>query len=172
MSKTKLIKNMNDFILGCIMLVFGLFIFLNKGIIKNNVATNTGGMFARADVYIRMLAGLIAFLAFLLIIKAINFSKSKEVKGFRFVLNKEIALTALSLIIYTYVLPRIGFAISTSILMFLLVLMLSVRELTGGERKVTKKELYKLLLISLIYTIVLVIVVYLIFSQLLGVSLP
>ena len=107
MSKPKLLKNVNDFILGCLMLVLGLYIFLSKGIIKNNVATNTGGMFARADVYIRMLAGLIAFLAFLLIIKSFNYKKSQDIKGFRFVMNKEIALTALSLIVYTLVLPRI-----------------------------------------------------------------
>ena len=154
------------------MLVLGLYIIFNKGIIKNNVALNTGGIFARADVYIRMIAGLIAFLAFLLILKSINFSKSKEVKGFIFVMNKEIALTALSLVVYTFVLPRIGFTISTSVLMFFLVFMLSVRELTGGERKLTRKELHKLLLISVIYTIVLVVVVYLVFSKLLGVSLP
>ncbi len=172
MSKPKLLKNVNDFILGCLMLVLGLYISFSKGIIKNNVISNTGGLFARADVYIRMLAGLIAFLAFLLIIKSINFSKSKESKGFTFIMNKEIALTALSLIVYTLALPRIGFAISTTVLMFFLVFMLSIRELTGGDRKLTKKELQKLLLISAIYTVLLVIAVYLVFSKLLGVSLP
>ena len=172
MSKPKLIKNVNDFILGCLMLSLGLFIFLNKGIIKNNVVSNTGGLFARADVYIRMIAALIAFFAFLLIIKSINYTKSKEVKGFTFVMNKEIALTALSLVVYTFVLPKIGFTITTSVLMFFLVFMLSVRELTGGERKLTRKELHKLLLVSAIYTVFLVIAVYLVFSKLLGVILP
>jgi len=163
---------MNDFVLGCLMLPLGLYVSLSKGIIKNNVVINTGGPFARADVYIRMLSAMIAFLALLLIVKSINFTKSKEVKGFKFVMNKEIALTALSLVVYTFVLPRIGFTISTSVLMYFLVFMLSVRELTGGERKLTRKELHKLLLISAIYTVVLVIAVYLVFSKLLGVSLP
>ena len=172
MSKPRLIKKMNDFVLGCLMLPFGLYIFLSKGIIKNNVIINTGGLFARADVYIRMLSGMIAILALILIVKSINFSRSKETQGFKFVMNKEIALTAFSLVVYTFVLPRIGFTISTSVLMFFLVFMLSVRELTGGERKLTRKELQKLLLISAIYTVVLVIAVYLVFSKLLGVSLP
>jgi hypothetical protein len=171
MSGRKYIKNVNDFIIGAALLALGLYVLFTDDIIQGNIAGSAGGPLVRPDVYVRLIGGCMAFCAALLVIKAINFSGG-EVKGFHFVLSREVVLTIVGLIVYTVLLNYIGFAISTFLLLFFLTCMYIRKEKSGEGKALTKPEIIKYLITAAVYSAVLDLAVYLIFSRLLFVALP
>ena len=173
MAERKLFKNTNDFIIGVVLLVLGIYVLFTDDIVQGNFVANAGGPLVRPDVYVRLIGGFLAFFAAILTLKSINFSRSAETKSFHFNLNPEVVLTMVSLIIYTILLTRIGFAISTFLLVFFLTCMYMRKETTGeGKPPLTRKGLVKTLIIILVYSLLLVLFVYYIFSRVLYVVLP
>lgn len=172
MAGKKLIKSMNNLVLGVFSIALGIYLLTSKKIVANDIATGAGGRFAQAGTYVHLLAMILIGLAAILIIKSFNFKKSDDTTGFVFLWNKEIVITALSLIVYTYLLPRIGFTFSTFPLLFILVFVFSTKETTKGERKLTRQEVKKLLLLALLFSLAMLLVIYLVFSVLLKVTMP
>ena len=173
MAKRKLLKNTNDFIIGMVLLILGIYVVFSKDIIHGNIPIHTGGILIRPDVYVRIIGGFLAFFALIITIKAINFFGTSDTKGFRFVLTREVVLTIAALIIYTVLLSLIGFFISTFLLIFFLACMYLRREKTGPDRPpLTRKEIIRDLIIIFVYTTLLVLFVYFIFTRVLYVALP
>ena len=173
MAKRKLLKNTNDFIIGIALFILGIYVVFSRHIIHGNVPIHTGGPFLRPDVYVRIIGGFLAFCAAILVIKAINFSRTTGTKGFRFTVTREAVLTMVSMIIYTALLPHAGFVVSTFLLIFFLTCMYMRGEKTGhGKPPLTRKEILRDLTVILVYTVLLVLLVYLIFTRVLYVALP
>ena len=83
-----------------------------------------------------------------------------------------VALVALYLVIYTLVLPIIGFEISTFVLAFLLCFSFGVKEDDIAFKDADFKVIGPILLRSLVFSILMVIALYLIFGKLLQIQLP
>ncbi len=172
MAGKKLVRSMNDLVLGVASSALGVYLLTSKNIIKNDVATAAGGPFAQAGTYVDLLAGILIALAVILIVKSFNFKQSENVTGFTFLWNKEIVITAISLIMYTIFLPIIGFTITTFVLLLLLVSIFSIKEITRGERKLTRTEMKKVLLLAVIFSVVMLLMIFVVFSVFLKVTLP
>ena len=168
----KFLKKTNDFIIGLLLLGLGIYVLLTKDIIQGNLpAAAIVSPLVRPDVYVRLIGGCLAFCAVILIVKSINFSGRSDTRGFHFVLTREIVLTVLSLIIYTILLTRIGFALSTFSLSFFLVCMYQRREKSGVGKR-SKKGIIKDTIIAIVYSAALVMFVYFVFTRVLYVNLP
>lgn len=168
----KLIKTMNDFILGIMMLALSFFLLFSDKIVTNMPAVTMGGYFARADVYIHLLAIILGIVSLVLIGKSINFNKDAAVTGFSFQMNSTILISAIVLILYTLVLPIIGFIVSTFLAIFLLCTLYTVKEDNKSLKEYKGKALGKILLRSAIYSVILVVVLKIIFTYGLSVQLP
>ncbi|MDR1862360.1 MAG: tripartite tricarboxylate transporter TctB family protein [Treponema sp.] len=173
MLKSKYIRSMNDFIIGITLCAAGLYIVFTNDIVQGTANVGQAGIWIRPDVYVRFVGGLLAFFSAVLAIKAINFKKTAETTGLRFFLCRETAFTAIALVAYAFFLTRIGFAVSTFLLTFFLVCLFMKKEKSGlGKPLSGKREILKDILIAVIFSIVLVIVVWFIFSKILYVALP
>ncbi|MCL2374344.1 MAG: tripartite tricarboxylate transporter TctB family protein [Treponema sp.] len=174
MAKRNLLKNTNDFIIGLALLGLGIYVILTDDIVRGVIPAHLpGGYLTRPDVYVRMIGGFLALCAAILVIKSFNFERTTETKNFHFVISWEIVLTVISLMVYTALLTRIGFFISTFLLVFFLACMYLRKEKTGaGKAPLTRKEIISDLIRILIYSILLVLGVYLIFTRVLVVVLP
>ena len=71
---------MNDFVLGILMTIFGLWLLFGK-ITEMEVQTGQGGFLARSDIWLRMLAVILILVSVILIIRSINFKKEEVVEG-------------------------------------------------------------------------------------------
>jgi hypothetical protein len=173
MSGRKLIRNVNDCIIGIALLALGVYVLTTNDIVQGNIATSAGGPLVRPDVYVRLIGGCMAFFAAILVIKAINFSGAAETRGFHFVISRETALTIAALIVYTLLLPLIGFAVSTFLLIFFLTCLYIRKEKSGAGKAVPAgKTLRRDLGVALAYSALLDLAVYLLFSRVLKVALP
>lgn len=169
----KLIRNGNDFLLGLVMLSISTFLVVSPYIVKGGVISGVGGgFFARADVYIKMLASFLLLLSIILIIKSINFKRSEHVKPLNIRITKEAALSAVALVLYVFLLPVVGFVITSFALIFFLVLLYMNKESKDEAASGDKKQLIRRIIIAAIYSAVLVAILYIIFTQLLGSVLP
>lgn len=165
------IKKANDFVLGILMLLVGLYVMFAKNTVSHIAKNGLGGFWARPDVYMKGLAGGIILLSCILIIQSISFLKDESnVEKFSFYINKEIVLSTILLVIYTLVLSKIGFSISTFVLVVALVNIFSFKRISQEDDP--KKGRIRLLVISLIYSVILVIVMYYVFTYAFGISLP
>lgn len=168
----KLIRVINDFILGIVMLVISVFLLTSDQIVNGRVSTGQAGFFGRADVYIKIIAVILAITSVFLILRSINFRRREDIVKFHFNINAVVILTASSLIVYALVLETVGFFISTLALIFFLVCVYTARERQGEGIPLTKQEWIKIALRALPYTIILVMLFYFIFTKLLSVRLP
>ncbi|MGH4039098.1 MAG: tripartite tricarboxylate transporter TctB family protein [Sphaerochaeta sp.] len=165
------IKKRNDFVLGILMLLIGLYVMFAKNTVSHISKNGLGGFWARPDVYMKGLAGGIVLLSVILLIQSIGFVKNKnEVKPFKFYINIEILISTVLLFIYTLVLSKVGFFICTFLLVIALVNLFSYKRLLTAENP--KKERNKLFILSIIYSLILVIVMYYVFTYAFGISLP
>jgi hypothetical protein len=186
MLKSKYLKSTNDCIIGLALLALGIYVVLTDDIITGNIATGDGGLLVRPDVYVRLIGGLLAFFSFVLVIKSINFSKIAEVKGLEFALSREVAFTVVALGLYALLLDLIavikyhfyfpdglGFFIATFLLIaFLTLTYIRKERYSEGLKGVSGQVIRKELLVTAIYSVVLDVVVWAIFSKVLFVSLP
>jgi putative tricarboxylic transport membrane protein len=167
--KVKLFKSVNDFIIGIALMGVGIFIVQYKNIVRGQISDSVGGILVRPDVYVRMIGILLIICSLILVIKSINYKRSDKTEGFHFVLTKEVALTGLSLLLYAALLEPVGFYISTFLVTLFLTCMYMRKEKSGEDKKLLSRGA---LIVALVYSIVMVVVVYLIFAKILNVVLP
>jgi hypothetical protein len=168
--KSNKIKNMNDFIGGILLGAVSVFLMVSKHIVEGRLVTGKGGTFVRADTYIKMLGGLMFFLAFIMVIRSINFKRTAETKGFTFTITKESLLTIVALLIYTVVLKLMGFALTTFLFSFFIVCLYMRKENQGKE--LSRRQIIKKVIVAGVFSVILVGVVYVLFSKVLMVVLP
>lgn len=169
--KTSPVKNVNDFVIGLALLVLGCYVLLTDNIIFGVVPRMGGGI--HPEAYVRLIGGILTGLSAILVLRSLNWRRSAQVIRFRFIITRHIVLTVVSLVAYTFLLPRIGFVISTFLLNFFLSCLFLHRERTGeGQAPFEKKEIIRSLINITIYSVVLLIVIYLLFTRVLFVNLP
>lgn len=172
-----MIKKTNDFILGILMTGVGMFLLFSSKIVTNISMNDSGGYFARADVYVKMLGAILALSSIILIIKSLGFDKNKldkknEPTKFNFDITDTVCYIILSMVIYAVFLPLIGFKISTFVMLFYLCMLFSIKEQNKKLNKYTKQEVIKIGIRSFIYSLISVIVLYFVFTKGLNVQLP
>jgi hypothetical protein len=171
--KPKLIRSVNDLVIGAALLLLGVFILTTKHVMLGTADTGSGGVLVRPDVYVRLIGGCIAFLSAILIVKSFNFRKSEKTEGFAFALNKEVAFTVAALVLYALLLPVIRFFASTFLLLFFLTVLYLRKEGVGeAPGKPHRTVVLKQLAIAAVYSVLMTIFVYIIFANVLKVSLP
>ena len=168
--KSSKIKNMNDFIAGILLMAGGLWLMLSKTIIEGRILKSQSQGLIRPDTYIRILGVLVFFLAALMVIRSINFKKEAETKAFVFHGTKEGFLTLVALILFVALLKPLGFMVVTPLLTFFIVCIYMLKE--TKDQGLTRREMIKKFVVAGVYSIVLVWVVYLLFSKIMLVSLP
>jgi hypothetical protein len=169
MEKPRLLKSVNDFVIGVFLFALGLFVLTTKRVVDGSIKVTDGGIWVRPDVYVRLIGGLISLCSAVLIGKSLNFKRQAETSGFHFVICRELVFTTAALIVYAFLLTRIGFAISTFLLIFFLTC-IYIRKEKQGENKPPLRV--KDLIIAAVYSGVLDVMVWLIFSKFLHVALP
>lgn len=167
----KMIKKTNDFVLSILMLGVSAFLCFGK-IVQNVPATSQGGLLARSDVWIRMIAIYLAIVAVILLITSINFRRSEQTEGFKFMLDSTIISTVVGLVLYTVLLPILGFFICTFAMTLFLVVMYTVREEGRQFRSLDKRVTLRVGLKGVITAAVLLAVFWFVFARLLGIQLP
>ena len=168
--KSSKIKNMNDLIGGLLLAAGGVWLMLSKNITEGRILSSQNQGIIRADTYIRMLGGLVVFLAVLMVIRSINFKKDAETKAFEFHITKESFLTIIALVLFIVLLKPLGFAVTTFLFSFFIVSVYTLREVR--DKGLTRREKIKKFVFAGVFSFILVIVVYLIFSRILLVMLP
>ena len=169
----KPIKKMNDFIIGLALLALGSYVLFTEKIVFGNVPYIGGGPLVHPEVYVRLIGGILTFLSAILVLKSLNWSRKAVVVPFKFALTPHISLTMAALILYTFLLPRIGFAVATFLLNFFLTCLFLHRERTGeGKSPLVKKDIIRSLIHITIYSILLLIAIYFLFTKVLYVDLP
>jgi hypothetical protein len=169
--KSRFLKSVNDFVIGIALLGFGVFITCYKNIVRGRISESVGGYLVRPDVYVRMIGVLLIVCSLILVVKSINFRRSGETEGFRFVMTREVALTGLSLLLYAVSLEPAGFAVSTFLLTMFLTCLYMRKERMAAEPSSARLD-RRSLAIAAVYSVVMVIVVYLLFAKVLNVILP
>jgi len=168
--KLKCFKSMNDFCAVILMTAIGCFLCFSDKIVGQKVTgIPAGGIFVRADMYIRILGGFLLFLSALLFIKNLNFKKS-ESTPLHIPITSQAVLTILSLIIYTAVLRYIGFALATFLVSFFLVFL--YMKIESKNQTLTRPIIIRMLLTDAVFSIGLVALIYVLFGMFLRVSLP
>ena len=166
----KVIKSVNDLLLALIMGAVGLFLLVSDQTVTGR-ANGLGGFWAQADTYINMLAILLLALAVLQLIYAIDFKFSDTFAPLNIPINREIVITAVALVLYALLLPKLTFFPCTFALSVILCGTYQMKENSGsesGSRKLSKKQI----IVTIIYSAVLTIVLYVVFTQLLKCVLP
>ena len=162
---------MNDFYAVIIIAPLGFFLCISDRIVEGGLPDlGTGGILVRSDMYIRLIGGILILLSVLLFFKNLNFDKSVETKAFVFPITSQGVLTFVSLIIYTLLLHKIGFALDTFLLGFFLVFLYMRKE--NPALAMTRPAVLRMIIISAAFSIIMVGVVYVVFGKILYVSLP
>ena len=173
MMQIKPIKNINDFVIGIALLALGCYVLFTDKVIFGNVMKTPGGPLVHPAVYVRMIGGILTFLSLILVLKSLNWRRTAEVIHFRFLLTPHISLTVVALVLYTILLSRIGFAVSTFVLNFFLCALYLHRERTGeGKPQLVKRDIVRSSIIITVYSILLLIFIYILFTKVLYVDLP
>ena len=168
--KSSKIKSMNDFILGLVLMAGGLWLMLSKNITEGRIIASQRQGWLQADTYIRVLGGLVFFLAVLMVIRAINFKKEANTQAFSFNISKESFLTFIGLILFLILLRPLGFSITTFLFTFSIASLYMLKETKYKE--LTRRDKIRQFIILAVFSLILVALVYLIFARLLLVILP
>lgn len=164
----KIIKSTNDLLLAVIMGGIAIFLLTSKNIIIG-VENGLGGIWAQASTYIHLLAGILLALAVLQILCTINIKGSHEHQKLSIPVSKEILITAVALVLYALLLPVLTFFPCTLALIAVLCGTFAMKENEATEKgKMQKKQM----LAIAIYSVVLTVVLWLVFTQLLRCVLP
>lgn len=168
--KSGKIKNMNDFIGGILLMMGGMWLMVSKNITEGRILLSQRQGFIQADTYIRMLGGLVFFLAVIMCVRSINFKKEGETEAFTFSITRESFLTFVALVAFIALLKPLGFAVATFLFSSFVVSLYMLKE-TRDKGLSRKKKIAKLAF-SCVFSLILVFVVYLIFAKGLLVTLP
>lgn len=166
----KVIRNTNDLLLSVLMGILAVFLLTNQKIITG-VENGLGGFWAQASTYIHLLAGILLGLSILQLLYAINFKGTDEHSGLKIPVSKEIIITAVTLVLYALLLPKLTFFPCTLALIIILCGTFAMKENEADKersQKLTKKEIITIVVYSAILTIVL----WVLFTQILKCVLP
>ena len=166
-----MIKKMNDFILSLIMIVISLFLIFGN-VTVGGTTMGQGGALAKPDVWLKGLAFLMLFFSIVLGIKSLSFKRGEDKEKFEFALSSTVILTVVALILYTILLPLIGFFVATSLLSLFLCMLYSIKENKKTIKTMTKSEWIYYSIRSFVFSAVMVVVLYLVFGKLLAIQLP
>lgn len=166
----KFIRSSNDLLLSILMGAVAAFLLTSQKIIIG-VENGLGGMWAQASTYIHLLAGILLAMAILQLIYAIDFKGAAEHKKLHIPVSKEIVITAVALVLYALLLPVLTFFPCTLALNIVLCATFARKENEASEEmkgKLSKKQFLGIV----IYSVVLTIVLWLLFTQILKCVLP
>ena len=166
----KFIRSSNDLLLSILMGAVGAFLLTSQKIIIG-VENGLGGMWAQASTYIHLLAGILLAMAVLQLIYAIDFKGAAEHQKLHISVSKEIVITAVALVLYELLLPVLTFFPCTLALNIVLCATFARKENEGNEElqgKMSKKQFLGIV----IYSVILTIVLWLLFTQILKCVLP
>ncbi len=166
----KLIKSTNDLLLGLMMGALGTFLLVSDKVVTGK-SNGMGGFWAQASTYIQLLAVILAALAVLQILCAFNFKAGGEHKAFNIPVNREIVIVGVCLILYALLLPKLTFFPCTLALSIITCGTFQMKENSGvgdGSRKLSKKQIIS----NIIYSVILTIALYVVFTKLLKCVLP
>lgn len=164
-------KDIKDSILGIFSILFGLYLVFSKNIISGSSLMKNIHFLARAETYIQFLGSLLILLGFIIFIRSLSLKKiSNHEPGKNIIIKKETVYTIFILILYIFLFSKLGYFIATFIL---------VPALTGIYRYKEEKELAlenktslkKIIIEILVYSIIVTVGLYIIFTEFLGVAL-
>ena len=165
------IKKANDFILGIFMIAVSAFLFFGK-VTSNVPEVSQGGLIARPDVWIQMVAVLLFIVAVILVILSMDITGKAEKEAFHFVLDSTVILTIGALILYAVLLPKAGFAVTTFLMTAFLTALYTLKEEKRSVKSLDKREIIRIGRKSIITGAVLLIILWLVFGRLLAIQLP
>ena len=169
----KIIRSTNDLLLAVLMGGLSIFLLLSKKIITGvEMYQGLGGMWAQASTYIHLLAGILLAMAILQLIYAIDFRGAAEHKKLCIPVSKEIAITAVALVLYALLLPVLTFFPCTLALNIVLCATFARKENEGNEDAEAKKMTKKQFGVIVLYSVILTVVLWLLFTQILKCVLP
>ena len=166
----KVIRSSNDLLLAVMMGCVSIFLLTNDGIITG-VENGLGGYWAQASSYIRLLAGILLGLSVLQLIYAINFKGDGEHKKLSIPISREIVITAVALVLYALLLPTLTFFPCTLALNVVLCGTYGMKE-NQDDPELKGKLPKKQIIAVIIYSVILTVVLWLVFTQLLNCILP
>lgn len=166
----KAIRSTNDLLLALLMGGASIFLLTSQKIITG-VENGLGGPWAQASTYIHLLAGILLALSALQLISAINFKGDGEHKKLNIPLSREILITAAALVLYALLLPVLTFFPCTLALNIVLCGVFAMKE-NEGDPELKGKLPKKQMLAVVIYSVVLTIVLWVLFTQILKCVLP
>ena len=168
--KSNKIKSMNDFVCGILLTGLGIWLVLSKNVTEGRILKAHDQGFIRPDSYIRIIGWLIIILAVIIAVRAINFKREKETSALWFRISKESFLSFVALGLFIFFLPRLGFAISTFVFGFFTVTLYMLKE--TEHQGFNRRQKIKRILFSAVFSIALVLLIYLVFTKILLVVLP
>lgn len=166
----KVIRSTNDLLLAVLMGAVSIFLLTSDNVITG-VENGLGGAWAQASTYIHLLAGILLALSVLQLIYAINFKGDGEHQKLHIPISKEIVITAVTLVLYALLLPVLTFFPCTLALNIILCGTFAMKENQGDPElngKLPKKQIIHII----IYSAVLTVVLWVVFTQLLKCVLP
>ena len=167
----KVIRSTNDLLLAVLMGAVSVFL-LTSGKVITGVENGLGGAWAQASTYIHLLAGILLALSVLQLIYAINFKGDGEHQKLHIPISKEIVITAVSLVLYALLLPILTFFPCTLALIIVLCGTFAMKENEGNPELQGKKLPKKQVIHIIVYSAVLTVVLWLLFTQILKCVLP
>ena len=168
--KSDKIKSMNDLVAGILLALGGLWLMLSKNITEGRILQSQRQGILQADTYIRMLGGIVLFLAILMVVRSINFKKETETEPFQFHITKESFLTFAALLGFILLLHPLGFAVTTFLFSTFIVVIYMLKEAKG--KGLSRQRIFYKMIFACVFSLVLVVVVYLVFARGLMVTLP
>ena len=167
----KVIRSTNDLLLAVLMGAVSIFLLTNDSIITG-VENGLGGYWAQASSYIKLVAGILLGLSVLQLIYAINFKKDEtQYSKLNIPISKEIVITAVALVLYALLLPKLTFFPCTLVLNIVLCGTFALKENQGNEE--TKGKLPKKQAIGIVvYSVALTLCLWLLFTEVLKCVLP
>ena len=165
-----LIKSTNDLCLGLLMGALGIFLLVSDKVVTGK-SNGMGGFWAQASTYIQLLAVILVALAVLQLLYAFNFKKGGEHQKLNIPINREIVIVGVCLIAYALLLPTLTFFPCTLALSIITCGTFQMKENSGvgdGSRKLSKKQIIS----NLIYSVLLTLALWVVFTKLLKCVLP
>jgi len=164
------IKNKKDFGFGLVSLAVSVFLLAYDKIVIGRSLFPMPSMWAKADIYVKIIAAVMAALSLVLVIRSLCKADPDEAGKKKNRVDHLVIIFFAAMALYLMLMETLGFVIDSIWLMTLITFMLQMR-----EKKVDwhdKKATLKALGISLLYAAILVGVMSFVFSTWLKVTLP
>ena len=159
--------NKRDLGSSIVMALVGLYVTFGKNVITGKTfGTESMPLAARADVYLRVLGGLLLVLSLVLMARALCRNEKTQKKE----IPPVAVIGAILLIVFALIVKPLGFFVSASVLVAAWTFIFRVKEYHIDRND--KKALAKAAGISIAFALIIVAVLQLAFTHLLGVRLP